>query len=148
MYLGKKIYTLLRALKHTRLSRQSLPYSLYTSNIYTEIMVLHLTQDINSCNLITKPSNIIEKTYLQALICDNFELKSRCITWAFWYAYAERISSSAHQRGECLGLAISGDISSASLNFVVISHIVGLCRGFIWVHAWITSHIISNSSGL
>lgn len=144
----KYLYTFKSSETYKTVSRQSLPYSLYTSNIYTEIMVLHLTQDINSCNLITKPSNIIEKTYLQALICDNFELKSRCITWAFWYAYAERISSSAHQRGECLGLAISGDISSASLNFVVISHIVGLCRGFIWVHAWITSHIISNSSGL
>lgn len=96
----------------------------------------------------TKTSNIIEKTYLQALICDNFELESRCITCTFWYAYAVRISSSAHQSGECLGLAISGDISSTFLNFVVISHIAGLCWGFIWVHAWITSHITSNSSGL
>lgn len=60
-------------------------------------------------------------------------------------ASTDKISSSAHQSGESLGVAWSGEITITSLNLEVTSFIVGLCLGSGWMQSWITSQITSSS---
>lgn len=60
----------------------------------------------------------------------------------------DKISSSAHQRGESLGTACSGDTRSTSLNLGAMSFIVGLSLASGWRQSFTTSQITSSSSSL
>lgn len=63
-------------------------------------------------------------------------------------ASADKISSSAHHRGESLGVAASGDISMTCLNFAITSFIEALFLGSCSMQLWITSRTISSSLSL
>lgn len=60
-------------------------------------------------------------------------------------ASTDKISSSAHQRGDSLGTDWSGDKPITSLSFGVMSFIVGLILGSDLIQSWITSQITSSS---
>lgn len=70
-----------------------------------------------------------------------------CMTWNY-PASTESISSSAHQSGESLWPAASGEIGITSLNLLVTSFIVSLWLGSWWMHARITSQMTCSSLSL
>lgn len=107
-------------------------------------------------SLIISKFPLYKHTYLASFlmentsICDNYsQHPSNLQAWTVCifkdYASPDNISSSAHQRGESLGIACSGEIRSTSLNFVTTSFIVGLFRASCSMHSSITSHIVSSS---
>lgn len=63
-------------------------------------------------------------------------------------ASTDRISSSAHQSGESLGVAASGEIAITALNLEVTSFMVGLLLGSGLMQAWMISQMIFSSSSL
>lgn len=60
-------------------------------------------------------------------------------------ASTDKISSSAHQRGDSLGVAWSGDMAITSLNLPVISLIEGLCLRSGLMQSMMISQMMSSS---
>lgn len=63
-------------------------------------------------------------------------------------ASADKISSSAHQREESLGVAASADTLITFRSLDITSFTVGLFLGSCWMHSWTISQITSSSSFL